>query len=195
MIDPHYSTSSDDDEHFEDASPISNNEISATNKNKASTIEGEIDQITAQQQNLSVSDEIFSDCIKDEFTDCHDNNKDDGDDDQKETDIVDNVIDDDESQRDYEQTLTPEQLLANKERADSLKLDGNQKFKEELYAEAIEIYTEAIQLCPLSYVTERSILYGNRGATNIALNAKSAAIFDCTKALTLNKNYMKVLIR
>lgn len=186
MTDLHCYSSSSDDEYFEDASPISTNE-------KAPTIREKIEKISNQQQNLSIFDDTSNDCTKDKFSDCQDTH-----DDEDDNDTIDDneiIIDNDKLQRDYEATLTTEQLLANKERADTLKLDGNQKFKEELYADAIEIYTEAIKLCPLSYTDERSILYGNRAATNIQLDAKLAAIDDCTKALELNKNYIKVLIR
>lgn len=102
---------------------------------------------------------------------------------------------DDKSRRDYEATLTPEELTAKKEEATLLKAKGNDLFKTEDYTAAVETYTEAIELCPLNCVEEQSVLHGNRAAANLQLNNKAAAIADCTKSLELNPKYMKVLLR
>lgn len=170
MTDPHYSSSSDEEELFEDASPVST---------IAPNMSDEMKGLVSQQQNITLDDEKND--LKDQFDDCHDEEP--------------TIKNDEESQRDYEKTLSPEQLAANKERADALKLEGNRQFKCEAYAEAFETYTNAIELCPLSYPNERAILFGNRGAALIQLDSKQAAIADCSKSLELNTNYMKVLTR
>lgn len=173
MTDPHYSSSSDEEELFEDASPVST---------AVPNISDQMKELVSQQQNITLDDEMHD--SKEQFDDCHDK--------EQEPTAENN---DEESQRDYEKTLSPEQLIVNKEQADALKLEGNQQFKLEAYAQAIETYTKAIELCPLSYTNERSILFGNRGAAHIQLDSKQAAIADCSKALELNTNYMKVLTR
>lgn len=50
-------------------------------------------------------------------------------------------------------------------------------------------------LCPLSYPTERAVLFSNRGAARVHLNEKEKAIADCSKALELNPQYLKALLR
>lgn len=54
------------------------------------------------------------------------------------------------------------QLL--KEEAEKLKNKGNDFFKKGDYTEAISMYTQGLQTCPLAYDKERSILYANRAA-------------------------------
>lgn len=100
-----------------------------------------------------------------------------------------------ESRREYEATLTPTELTAKKDEATVLKAKGNDLFKTEDYTAAVETYTEAIELCPLNCVEEKSVLHGNRAAANLQLNNKEAAIADCTTALELNPKYTKVLLR
>lgn len=102
---------------------------------------------------------------------------------------------DESSRRDYEQTLTKEELLANKEEAIRLKTIGNEQFKNEENAECVDTYTRALEICPMDCVDDRSVLFGNRAAGHIKLNNKLAAIDDCTKSLELNPKYMRALIR
>lgn len=94
-----------------------------------------------------------------------------------------------------EENLTEEEKLANKEKSEALKKDGNDAFKVGDYAKSIELYTEALNICPKAFENERSILFANRGAAYIRSDVKDLAIEDCTKSLELNEKYTKVLIR
>lgn len=54
-----------------------------------------------------------------------------------------------------------------KAEAEKYKNEGNDLFKREEYLEAISVYTQGIQTCPLAYSKERSILYANRAAAKL----------------------------
>lgn len=94
-----------------------------------------------------------------------------------------------------DETLTEEELLANKEKSDNLKNEGNSAFKANDYNKSIEVYSEALQLCPKKYAYDRSVLFGNRAAAHIYVESKTLAIEDCNRSLELNPNYMKALVR
>lgn len=96
---------------------------------------------------------------------------------------------------DEEATLTEEEKLERKIKSDALKNDGNTEFKVPNYDKAIELYSEALNICPKSFKTERSILYGNRAAAYIQKELKELAIDDCTKSLEANDTYLKALVR
>lgn len=55
-------------------------------------------------------------------------------------------------------------MQAFKDEANKLKDEGNALFKNAEYVQAITIYTQGLQTCPLIYNKERSILYANRAA-------------------------------
>lgn len=110
------------------------------------------------------------------------------------SDCQDDLIDE-EHLRELEKELTDDEKLKNKELADELKQKSNELFKNEQYTESVEMYTSALKLCPLEYTKERSILYANRAAAKIKLDAKNAAIDDCTKALELNPDYVRAALR
>jgi tetratricopeptide (TPR) repeat protein len=94
-----------------------------------------------------------------------------------------------------EEELTDEETAERKEKSDKLKYAGNNAFKAADYSKSIELYTEALEICPKSCKIERSILYANRGAGYMHQDAKDLALQDCTKSLELNENYMKALVR
>ncbi|XP_016949350.1 tetratricopeptide repeat protein 1 [Drosophila biarmipes] len=100
-----------------------------------------------------------------------------------------------EELREREKELSPEQLAANKEKADKLKLEGNELFKNDDAIGAAKTYTEALDICPSESTKERAVLYGNRAAAKIKLEANKAAIDDCTKAIELWPEYVRVLLR
>lgn len=175
---------SSDDENYEDASP------SPT----ATHIDNEklIDDLIDQHKNLLIStddglsDEKFDTNEKDEnFSEC-------------ET-IADNIVDDDlvddESQRDSEKDLSVEERLANKIKAEEFKNEGNLAFRDGDYEKSIKIYTQGLRTCPVDCGNERSILYGNRAAAKVKIDAKESAIQDCTKSLEFNPTYVKTLLR
>lgn len=94
-----------------------------------------------------------------------------------------------------EKTMTAEELEANKEKADQMKAEANDLFKNNQAGEAVDIYTEALKICPLKYTKERAVLYGNRAAAKIKLESKKSALDDCSKALELWPEYVRVLLR
>lgn len=94
-----------------------------------------------------------------------------------------------------EPELSDEEKQANKEKAEQLKQDGNTCFKNADYEKSIELYTEAIAICPKDFSVERSILFSNRAAAHKHLGAQSDAIEDCTKSIELNPNYIKAYTR
>lgn len=106
-----------------------------------------------------------------------------------------NEIIDDEFQKEQEANQTEEEREAAKSKAEELKIQGNELFKQGEYEKSVEIYTQALRVCPVLCANERSVLYGNRAAAKQKLDFKSAAIDDCTKSLEFNPNYMKVLLR
>ncbi|KAK8784210.1 hypothetical protein V5799_009427 [Amblyomma americanum] len=104
------------------------------------------------------------------------------------------IIDEEELEK-LEKTMNDEERKSRKERALKLKAEGNVSFKTGQYADAMESYTEALRICPLSSSAERSILYSNRGATWARLEKKKVAIKDCTKAIELNPSYLKPILK
>uniref|UniRef100_A0A8W7PA39 Tetratricopeptide repeat protein 1 n=1 Tax=Anopheles coluzzii TaxID=1518534 RepID=A0A8W7PA39_ANOCL len=106
----------------------------------------------------------------------------------------DDLIDED-SQRDYECGLSEEELEANKTKADELKQQGNELFKQGEHCRSLDLYTQALRLCPLDRKEARAILYANRAAAKAKLDRKQSALEDCTKALEYNPHYLKALLR
>lgn len=94
-----------------------------------------------------------------------------------------------------EPELSEEEKLANKGKAEQLKQEGNATFKNADYEKSIELYTEAIAICPKDFSVERSILFSNRAAAHKHLGAQSTAIEDCTQSIELNPNYIKAYSR
>jgi hypothetical protein len=45
-----------------------------------------------------------------------------------------------------------------------VKTEGNNAFKESNFQEAFVLYTRGLELCPLKYVQQRSIMLSNRAA-------------------------------
>ncbi|XP_050070648.1 tetratricopeptide repeat protein 1 [Anopheles maculipalpis] len=106
----------------------------------------------------------------------------------------DDLVDED-SQRDYECGLSEVEKDANKTKADELKQQGNELFKQGEHLKSLELYTQALRLCPLDCKEARAILYANRAAAKTKLDRKRSALDDCTKALEYNPNYVKALLR
>ncbi|KXJ84522.1 hypothetical protein RP20_CCG027134 [Aedes albopictus] len=190
---PPAETSVSDEERFEDASSKEFNE---------KAVDEVIEKIAgvrianSPQQNTSSSSEQtekFVDCRSDSGSDEETLGKD-GEAKSKSGEDDDDLIDD-ESQRDWEKGLTEEEKLANKAKADELKAQGNELFKQGDFNKSANVYTEALRICPLEYSAERSILFANRAAAKTKLNFKPSAIDDCTKAIEHNPKYLKALLR
>ncbi|XP_018799013.1 PREDICTED: tetratricopeptide repeat protein 1 [Bactrocera latifrons] len=157
-----------------------------SNSSHLKTNEEIIEEITRQQEDLKLPDD--------------DEEDDDGENKSKkiDTDLVSKMFCDDidiEELQNREKTMSSEELQQNKEESDRMKLEANELFKTGEALKAVEIYTNALQICPTTYTKERAILYGNRAAAKINLDSKKSALDDCTKAIELWPDYVRALMR
>ncbi|CAF0733456.1 unnamed protein product [Didymodactylos carnosus] len=81
------------------------------------------------------------------------------------------------------------------EEAIQLKNEGNTKYHDKKFAEAIEYYTKAIDTCPITYVENLSQFYQNRAAAYESLKDMERVIEDCSRAIELNPKYVKCILR
>uniref|UniRef100_A0A8C7JHK7 Tetratricopeptide repeat protein 1 n=1 Tax=Oncorhynchus kisutch TaxID=8019 RepID=A0A8C7JHK7_ONCKI len=102
---------------------------------------------------------------------------------------------DEEYLRQVEKDMTEEETESRREESMSLKDKGNSQFKSGEHTEAEESYTAALGLCPVCSSKERAILFSNRAAARLHLDKNERAIADCTKAIELNPNYMRAILR
>ncbi|KAG4067461.1 hypothetical protein HA402_009698 [Bradysia odoriphaga] len=160
---------SDNYEEFEDAT----DNVTKTNKEI-------IDEIVDQQSSLNLNADDSED---DKFDDCI------------ETQPLAVDPDPEASQKDYESTLTEDELNANLLQANEFKKIGNDHYKNGDFSASIDSYSSGIGICPLRCSSERAILYGNRSAAHLQLSNNTMAIEDCSKAIDLNPKYTKVVLR
>ncbi|XP_012691280.1 tetratricopeptide repeat protein 1 [Clupea harengus] len=102
---------------------------------------------------------------------------------------------DDEHLKEIEKDLTEEEKESRRKESVALKEKGNSQFKEGEHVEAEESYTAALHICPVSCSKERSILFSNRAAARSHQDKKEEAIKDCSKAIELNPDYVRALLR
>jgi len=91
--------------------------------------------------------------------------------------------------------LSEDELQGQKNEAINLKNDGNKCYKSANNKEAIALYTRALNICPAIYKNDRSILYANRAAARISIEKKDEALLDCNKAIELNPDYLRAIMR
>lgn len=77
---------------------------------------------------------------------------------------------------------------------ESKKKEGNDAFQRGAQEEAVAAYTEALAIDP-DNTTFNSTLYANRAAAYSKLGKNQEALDDCNRALELDPNYLKVLLR
>ncbi|XP_063963846.1 tetratricopeptide repeat protein 1-like [Lytechinus pictus] len=94
-----------------------------------------------------------------------------------------------------EDAMTDEERENLKEEAQSHKARGNNLFKQDEFLDAISSYSQALEVCPLCYKKERSIMFANRAACRVRREQNEMAIEDCNKALELHPHYLKVWLR
>lgn len=75
------------------------------------------------------------------------------------------------------------------------KLEGNALYLEEKTREALDKYTAGLRVCPLQFPLDRAVMYANRGQMKRVLGLNDHAIKNCTKAVELNPQYLKALLR
>ncbi|KAL4165715.1 hypothetical protein KRP22_014425 [Phytophthora ramorum] len=75
-----------------------------------------------------------------------------------------------------------------------LKHNGNARFKEGEYQEAVRFYSEAVQIDP-QHFEYCAIIYCNRAAAQMGLERYHTAILDCNEALQRKPQYARALLR
>ncbi|NXC15246.1 TTC1 protein, partial [Corythaeola cristata] len=63
------------------------------------------------------------------------------------------------------------------------------------YGEAEDSYTKALQICPACFQKDRAVLFSNRAAAKMKQDKTEAALSDCSKAVELDPNYIRALLR
>ena len=81
--------------------------------------------------------------------------------------------------------------------ANEAKEEGNSCFRVKDYDNAISMYSRAIVLCPTDdeHNETLAVFYGNRAAAYFAVDEYECVVDDCSSALELNADYVKVLMR
>lgn len=157
----------------------------------------------------SDDEEIFSDAIasndKDDADDFFDvpewrQDKSEPGDDEEEDKLTEASIEDIKEQKlkerlELEDKMSPEDKEKNRTEAQELKKSGNDFYLSGANNEAIEKYDQALDLCPLQFKQDRSILYANKAACLLKLDQKEKAIESCSAAIELNPDYVKALLR
>ncbi|OQR81328.1 hypothetical protein THRCLA_11825 [Thraustotheca clavata] len=81
--------------------------------------------------------------------------------------------------------------------ASEAKEEGNKYFKEGRYLDAYDLYTKAIELCPVEedYAYNRAVYSSNRSACLFHLGRTEECIDDCSVAIELSPKYVKAYLR
>lgn len=91
--------------------------------------------------------------------------------------------------------LTAEEAEDRLGNAEGLRLQGNAFFKERDWEGAALKYTAALRECPARFKKERAVMFANRAAAKVKVDAKKAAIQDCDRAIQLDPEYLKAYMR
>ncbi|KAK2882358.1 tetratricopeptide repeat protein 1 [Channa argus] len=102
---------------------------------------------------------------------------------------------DDDYLREVEKELTDEEKESQRQQSLTLKEKANNLFKAGDWSVAERSYTEALGLCPVCFTRERAVLFSNRAAARLHLDLKDQAISDCTRAIELDPDYLRALLR
>lgn len=81
------------------------------------------------------------------------------------------------------------------QKAIAAKEEGNNFFRNKDYDEALEAYSRAITYCPEDDKENLATFYGNRSAAYSSLEEWELVVEDCTAAIALKPDYVKVLAR
>uniref|UniRef100_A0A1A7XEF4 Tetratricopeptide repeat protein 1 n=1 Tax=Iconisemion striatum TaxID=60296 RepID=A0A1A7XEF4_9TELE len=102
---------------------------------------------------------------------------------------------DDTYLRELEKELTEEEKQDRRLQSLTLKETGNNQFKAADWRGAELSYTEAVALCPVCFSRERAVLFSNRAAAKLHQGLKEEAISDCSRAIDLDPEYLRALLR
>eukprot|EP00088_Acartia_fossae_P020441 TRINITY_DN2202_c0_g1_i1.p1 TRINITY_DN2202_c0_g1~~TRINITY_DN2202_c0_g1_i1.p1 ORF type:complete len:309 (+),score=93.11 TRINITY_DN2202_c0_g1_i1:42-929(+) len=100
-----------------------------------------------------------------------------------------------EEEREGEGALTEAEREKRREECGKLKQEGNSLYKDGKPEEALQKYTAGLNLCPLGYTKDRAVLYANRAQMNRVLGHKDKAIRNSSKAIELDPEYLKAILR
>ncbi len=79
--------------------------------------------------------------------------------------------------------------------ASAYKEEGNELYRNKDYDGSIEKYSFAILHCPNDDVENKAVFLGNRAAAYHSIEEYRQVVDDCTAALELKPDYIKVLYR
>jgi len=94
-----------------------------------------------------------------------------------------------------DKALSEAELEQKRLEAAQYKLEGNALYLEGKTIEALDKYTAGLRVCPLKFPSDRAVLYANRGQMKRVLGLNDHAVRNCTKAVELNPQYLKALLR
>ncbi|NXG78218.1 TTC1 protein, partial [Baryphthengus martii] len=191
-------------EEFKDASPpeklldhlkISDQESSETGPKDAlnpQTTESGYTPSSAKEP--AAADEYFHDCCdsfetKEPVLDDEGNLQNDESSSKKQTEL------DEEYLLELEKNMPEEEKQKRRKESTTLKEKGNEQFKKGDYGEAEDSYTKALQICPACFQKDRAVLFSNRAAAKMKQEKTEAALSDCSKAVELDPNYIRALLR
>ncbi|KAK7473460.1 hypothetical protein BaRGS_00035289 [Batillaria attramentaria] len=146
----------------------------------------ENEQLFTDASSEDVGEKLAEDVVSEACGQTDDNKDDEDEKDQEEDESV---------RQKEEETLSEEEKEDRKQRGQKLKEEGNQLFRQASYAEAITCYTQALEICPLTYQKDRAIMFSNRAACRMKEEKYETAIKDCSKAIDLHPHYLKAVLR
>lgn len=88
-----------------------------------------------------------------------------------------------------------EVMEKNIDKALAYKEEGNTHFRNKDFDFACQAYSWAIDSCPTDNTEQLATFYGNRAAAHFSEDEHDQVVEDCTKALELKADYVKVLAR
>ncbi|KAM6196377.1 tetratricopeptide repeat protein 1 isoform 1-T2 [Sarcoramphus papa] len=142
----------------------------------------------------TTADECFHDChdsfeAKEPMLDDEENLQNDENSSRKQTEL------DEEYLLELEKNMPEEEKQKRRKESTTLKEKGNEQFKKGDYGEAEDSYTKALQICPACFQKDRAVLFSNRAAAKMKQDKTEAALSDCSKAVELDPNYIRALLR
>ncbi|XP_075298075.1 tetratricopeptide repeat protein 1 [Opisthocomus hoazin] len=102
---------------------------------------------------------------------------------------------DEEYLLELEKDMPEEEKQKRRKESTTLKEKGNEQFKKGDYGEAEDSYTKALQICPACFQKDRAVLFSNRAAAKMKQEKTEAALSDCSRAVELDPNYIRALLR
>jgi len=91
--------------------------------------------------------------------------------------------------------LSEAELEQKRLEAAQYKLEGNALYLEGQTREACDKYTAGLRVCPVKFTSDRAVLYANRAQMKRVMGLNDHAVKNCTKAIELNPQYLKALLR